>query len=675
MHAINEQRYDSDHPSFSISLNNYANHLRVTGAYEQAEQLLRQALSIEEKVFGAEHSYTATICSNLANVLRDTGNFIEAESLYERAIAIHLETYSSDHFALGIDRGRYALLLDKAGRKSEAEPFYRQALTIFFRFQQRNGNPYQRHAAVEKDYRNHLAAQGLSTEAIEAQLMELRRTACKDLEADVLRPYIPQESVAVATALAVRISDGADFLTFQDIPSDWQEELSQLLAQLSDRLQVPAQFRKLRHAQLPFYAGGYLIAIEHIGLQDHREKFALYWPQQELVLLNWTNEQIYAANERHTISFDDDQAIAYCRFFFYFVSVQLGEFKFLHKTEQFPWTSEPDIDLLAQIKHHLFPLHILQREEKILTLEGSVLFKNALFTTKIRLAMAPTQIIDEENTVISFSLGEMQLFAEELLLEDLPVAIPTPPDKDGWKAGKSKTVDMQARISDEARFLAFQTISFDDVQKWLEHELTVLGRRLQIPPQSRILRAASLPFYKNGFLLAIEHTGIRGRREKFALYWPHQELVLLDWTNQPIYAANKRYPMRFDGGKAFAYCQFFFHFVRGKSGLIIIAQHLEQFPWLAEPAPELLDNIQTLLIPLRVIQEEPKITVLESTVILQGSLYKTKIRLATQSTMIPSESEGDDPVQLSGGNLELFDQELLIENLPIMIDAAPGVFG
>lgn len=58
--------------------------------HNQAEPLMRRALSIAEKSYGPEHPSVAIRLNNLAALLQDTNRLEEAEPLMQRALIILL---------------------------------------------------------------------------------------------------------------------------------------------------------------------------------------------------------------------------------------------------------------------------------------------------------------------------------------------------------------------------------------------------------------------------------------------------------------------------------------------------------------------------------------------------------------------------------------------------------
>jgi ankyrin repeat protein len=238
-----------------------------------------------------------------------------------------------------------------------------------------------------------------------------------------------------------RVSDEATFLHFEDIPAQEIKWLSKELENCGDNIiHKPGENPALRRAKLPFYKHRFLLAIEYPWLPGRREQFAIYSLKKDFVLLDWTNEPIYTVNEQGPLNLSNDEnVIAYCRFFFHFVRGQLGKFQFLDPKSTIPWITtgkgkakKADKAKLNQELEKLPALNVIERETKHIAAQGTCLFKNALFTTKILIAKREHRRIDPEtNDLETFSLGQMKLYDEELILENLRVTIDFPPGKLG----------------------------------------------------------------------------------------------------------------------------------------------------------------------------------------------------------------------------------------------------
>lgn len=72
-------------------------YLRERGRYEQAEPLLRQALSVREQALGTEHPDTATTLNTLAWLYQNQGKYEQALPLLQHALVIREKTLEPGH--------------------------------------------------------------------------------------------------------------------------------------------------------------------------------------------------------------------------------------------------------------------------------------------------------------------------------------------------------------------------------------------------------------------------------------------------------------------------------------------------------------------------------------------------------------------------------------------------
>ena len=117
-------------PEYAKTLNNLAGVVWAQGRYEEAEGLYRQALEIDRKTIGDAHPSYATRLNNLAEVLRAQGRYGEAERLYGQALEIDRKTIGDAHPDYAIRLNNLALVVEAQGRYEEAERLYRKALKI-----------------------------------------------------------------------------------------------------------------------------------------------------------------------------------------------------------------------------------------------------------------------------------------------------------------------------------------------------------------------------------------------------------------------------------------------------------------------------------------------------------------------------------------------------------------
>jgi tetratricopeptide (TPR) repeat protein len=68
-----------------MSMNSLEMVLKDQGKYEQAEEMLRQALRLREMAMGKEHPSTLMSMNNLAGALMDQGKYEQAEEMLQQS--------------------------------------------------------------------------------------------------------------------------------------------------------------------------------------------------------------------------------------------------------------------------------------------------------------------------------------------------------------------------------------------------------------------------------------------------------------------------------------------------------------------------------------------------------------------------------------------------------------
>jgi len=119
------------HPEYAASVNNLAALYRSTGAYAQAEPLLRQAMEIVKKALGEHHPNYASSLNNLGLLYHEMGDYAQADPLLRQAIAINKKALGERHPDYANSLHTLALLYQKMGDTVQAEPLYRQTLKIY----------------------------------------------------------------------------------------------------------------------------------------------------------------------------------------------------------------------------------------------------------------------------------------------------------------------------------------------------------------------------------------------------------------------------------------------------------------------------------------------------------------------------------------------------------------
>jgi hypothetical protein len=185
-------------------------------------------------------------------------------------------------------------------------------------------------------------------------------------------------------------------------------------------------------AYLPFYDEFKLYAVSDSSLPAPNTRYMLYKPG-DVSLMNWTNEPIYAVNERAPIKIDRKTCLPYARFFFHYVRGQLGRFIIVEKPEEITWLSSASDKEKAEVNERLMSVSYKGiGRDNLITLTATVIFKNALFKTDIKIAPFEMDVFDPElNAPEHFTIGQMKLTDEDLLLEALNVPIDPPPGEFG----------------------------------------------------------------------------------------------------------------------------------------------------------------------------------------------------------------------------------------------------
>jgi tetratricopeptide (TPR) repeat protein len=128
--SLDERHFGPSHPNVATCLNNLAALLHDSNRLDEAEKLYRRALAIDEKSFGANDDKVATCLNNLAALLYEKNRLNEAEELYRRALAADERSLGPSHSKLATHLNNLAQLLRATDRPDEAEPLYRRALAI-----------------------------------------------------------------------------------------------------------------------------------------------------------------------------------------------------------------------------------------------------------------------------------------------------------------------------------------------------------------------------------------------------------------------------------------------------------------------------------------------------------------------------------------------------------------
>jgi hypothetical protein len=221
-------------------------------------------------------------------------------------------------------------------------------------------------------------------------------------------------------------------LTFQTLDNSAAQKILADIAGDIAPVKLPEGRTILQEAALAFYDEFKLYGITDTTLPAPNTRYMLY-KSGDASLMNWTNEPIYSVNERAPIKIDRKTCIPYARFFFHFVRGQLGRFIIVEKPDEVVWLANATDKEKASVNEKLMPITYKGiGRDNLITLTASVVFKNALFKTDIKVAPFEMDVFDPEiNAPEHFTIGQMKLTNEDLLLEDLNVPVDPPPGEFG----------------------------------------------------------------------------------------------------------------------------------------------------------------------------------------------------------------------------------------------------
>jgi hypothetical protein len=137
--------------------------------------------------------------------------------------------------------------------------------------------------------------------------------------------------------------------------------------------------------------------------------------------------------------------------------------------------------------------------------------------------------------------------------------------------------------------------------------------------------AHDLSFYKGYKFLDIANYDAMPAFRKFVIY-KEGDVVVLDWTNKPLYDLNKRAPIDINEKNITEYTRFFFSYVRGRHGRFIVAETVDDINWSEEPPPAVRKAIGQLLEPVQLVEEHDDGTYkLDICLVFKKALYKTHV--------------------------------------------------
>jgi hypothetical protein len=221
-------------------------------------------------------------------------------------------------------------------------------------------------------------------------------------------------------------------LKFQTLDAAATQKLLADIATDIAPIKLPEGKTTIQVADLPFYDEYKFYTLSDTTLPPPNTRYILYKPG-DVSVLNWTNEPIYSVNERAPIKIDRKTCLPYAKFFFHYVRGQLGRFIIVEKPDEVVWLTNATDKEKADVAERLTPVTYKGiGRDNLITLTATVVFKNALFKTDIKIAPFEMDVFDPEvGAPEHFTIGQMKLTNEDLLLEDLNVPVDPPPGEFG----------------------------------------------------------------------------------------------------------------------------------------------------------------------------------------------------------------------------------------------------
>jgi len=128
--AVAEKVYGPDHLVVAIRANNIGLILKDQGDLVGALHYTQRALAIDERVYGADHSEVAAVANNIGIILRAQGDLTGALQYAQRALTIDEKVYGPDHASVAIRASNIGLILQGQGDLPGALQYAQRALAI-----------------------------------------------------------------------------------------------------------------------------------------------------------------------------------------------------------------------------------------------------------------------------------------------------------------------------------------------------------------------------------------------------------------------------------------------------------------------------------------------------------------------------------------------------------------
>lgn len=168
--------------------------------------------------------------------------------------------------------------------------------------------------------------------------------------------------------------------------------------------------------------------------------------------------------------------------------------------------------------------------------------------------------------------------------------------------------------------------------------------------ESVVILFQDLSFYEGYKFLEISDHAAQPVRVQYVVYKPG-DVTVLNWTNEPIYDLNAKAPIKLSQDNVGLYAKFFFTYVRGRHGRFLIVENVDDIQWKEDPPPAARKAVGKMVTPVTIVNMGQDGTYnLIGQMIFKDSLFKSAIHVKPD------------------GMVSLSDEELLIEDMPVMDD-------
>jgi len=226
--------------------------------------------------------------------------------------------------------------------------------------------------------------------------------------------------------------DASSPLTFNPVDARTAQAVIEAAAPFIEPATYPSGKTVVQVAELPFFEDVKLYALTDTTLPEPNTRYVFH-KDGLTVPHDWTNEPIYKLNEELPLLLTEETIVPYVRFFFHFVRGQMGRFIFVESLDEISWLPEASEDEKVAAEAELMPVSYRGvAPDGMHTLVATVVFRNALFRTNVKVAPQGMEVTDPESGAVEqYSRGQMLLCNEELLLEELRIAVAPPPGEFG----------------------------------------------------------------------------------------------------------------------------------------------------------------------------------------------------------------------------------------------------